>query len=348
MIMRINYIMRWMILFLVLLLSLSVFAAIGQADYAEDDMLEPPGQPSSGPGGSDYAYDEVVKSKHGSFGRRYWIYEPKNSSTGMPESAPLIVFLHGWGAIIPDPYEAWLEHITKKGNIVVYPQYQSSLLTLPKYFVPNAIDAVINAIELLQSEDHVDPELENFAIVGHSMGGLITMNMAALASSGEENYRDLPRPRAVMCVEAGTTDLGDVQSVELGNLSVIPENTLLLVVVGDLAEEQFINDAKTIFNGTDSISLENKDFVTVVSHNRETSPGVWVNLTADHYVPCTIDGETDALDYYAYWKLFDGLCDAAFYGTNREYALGNTSEQRYMGEWSDGVPVKELIVTDYP
>lgn len=54
----------------------------------------------------------------------------------------------------------------------------------------------------------------------------------------------------------------------------------------------------------------------------------------------------DALDFYGYWKLFDGLCEAAFYGKNREYALGNTPQQRYMGQWSDGTPVKELVVSN--
>jgi len=54
------------------------------------------------------------------------------------------------------------------------------------------------------------------------------------------------------------------------------------------------------------------------------------------------------LDYYALWKLFDGLCDEAFYSTNREFALGNTPQQRFMGKWSDGVAVKELFITDKP
>jgi hypothetical protein len=56
----------------------------------------------------------------------------------------------------------------------------------------------------------------------------------------------------------------------------------------------------------------------------------------------------NALDYYGTWKLFDGLTDAAFTGKNREYALGNTRQQRFMGVWSDGVPVKELKVIDKP
>ena len=61
-----------------------------------------------------------------------------------------------------------------------------------------------------------------------------------------------------------------------------------------------------------------------------------------------MDRTLDALDFYGTWKLFDGLIDAAFYGKNRNYALGNTFEQRFMGLWSDGAPVKELIVTDHP
>jgi hypothetical protein len=54
------------------------------------------------------------------------------------------------------------------------------------------------------------------------------------------------------------------------------------------------------------------------------------------------------MDYYSTWKLFDALTDYAFYGTNKQYCFGNTSEQRFMGLWSDGTPVKELIVVDHP
>ena len=48
------------------------------------------------------------------------------------------------------------------------------------------------------------------------------------------------------------------------------------------------------------------------------------------------------------WARSGNLSDAAFYGKNREYALGNTARQRFMGTWSDGVAVKELTVTDHP
>ena len=55
-----------------------------------------------------------------------------------------------------------------------------------------------------------------------------------------------------------------------------------------------------------------------------------------------------ALNYYVIWKVFDGLIDAAFYGKSGNYALGHRHEQRFMGLCSDGVPVKELLVIQYP
>jgi hypothetical protein len=42
------------------------------------------------------------------------------------------------------------------------------------------------------------------------------------------------------------------------------------------------------------------------------------------------------------------LMGCAFDGEWCEYALGNTSEQRFMGTLSDGVPVAEALVTDDP
>ena len=38
----------------------------------------------------------------------------------------------------------------------------------------------------------------------------------------------------------------------------------------------------------------------------------------------------------------------SFANEDCEFALGNTPEQRFMGTWSDGVPVAEPIITDDP
>ena len=311
---------------------------------------KPPAQPQSGPGGSNLTHAEVIVQLRGSGAQAYWLFEPAKPT---PQKGPLIIFNHGWAAMDPSLYKAWIDHLVGRGNVIVFPVYQDSLLTAAKDFTPNAIAAVQNAIHTLQNEPgHVKPQLDKVAIVGHSMGGVISANMAALWKGA-----GLPFPRAIMCVEPGKTwgSLGWIQ-IQLADLSQIPAQTLLLSVAGD--RDQLVNDvdAKRIFNESTQVSSTNKNY---------GKP----SLSADHLAALALgtmprgaeqgnrmtnslhvetNSTVNALDFYGTWKLFDGLTDAAFYGQNRNSALGNTPEQRFMGVWSDGVPVKELKVTTQP
>ena len=295
-----------------------------------------PAQPLEGPGGADYIHNKVISNNYGYDVLQYYLFEPDSPK---PDTAPLILFLHGCGITNPATYSAWIEHIVKKGNIVVFPIYQS-ILTSFKQFTANSIQAVSDSIEELKKENHVRPDLDKFAIVGHSIGGILTVNMAALAVKAS-----LPIPLAIMSVQPGRSLV-----LPLEDLSLIPSHTLLLTVVGDQDSIAGDEDAKNIFLGTPQIPLENKNFIIMIS-DKHGSP----SLKADHFAPfgTTSDADsqdypTDTLDYYCLWKLFEALTDAAFYGENWEYALDNAPQQRYMGKWSDGVPVKELIVTDLP
>ena len=327
----------------------------------------PPSQPQTGPGGRQYAHAGVTKNRYGTGGEEYWIFEPDSPK---PRTAPVIIFLHGWGGMNPLYYGAWLDHLVKRGNIVVYPRYQASLLTPIREFTPNTLAAVKDAVRRLQTErGHVTPDFTKFATVGHSLGGLLAANIAAVASES-----NLPRVRAVMAVEPGITE--SPINVPLADLKKIPADTLLLAVAGDQDTLVRDADAKRIYYESTRIPAANKDFVMLVSDTRGQP-----TLLASHRAPTAMDksydsgegasgapaggpdsvGDTrisrrvrpetmmvNAMDYYGTWKLFDGLCDAAFTGRNREYALGNTPQQRFMGLWSDGVPVKELRVTDKP
>jgi pimeloyl-ACP methyl ester carboxylesterase len=328
-----------------------VLSACGQPRWAP----APPAQPTSGPGGKSYPHGAVTKSLHGRGGRQYWLYEPASPT---PASAPLVVFCHGWTATNPNAYGAWIEHIVRRGNIVVYPRYQSNAFTPMRELLPNAVAAVKNGIGILQTAGHVKPDLDQFAIVGHSVGGALTANLAVAAGAG------LPRTKAIMCVEpAGRTGpLSPGPPME--DMTKIPDDTLLLVIVGDWDDWVGDKTAKWIFSRASQVPDANKDYVILVSdsHGRPS-------LTADHIAPLAFNRSyaqawdldfrpllpsaggargINALDFYGLWKLFDGLTDAAFYGRNREYALGNTPQQRFMGLWSDGTPVKELIVTHRP
>ncbi|MGA1876344.1 MAG: alpha/beta fold hydrolase, partial [bacterium] len=297
----------------------------------------PPEQPLEGPGGQDYFHNKVIKSKYGMGPSGYYIFEPGDPR---PDTAPLIILIHGFTAVTPSAYEAWIDHLVKKGNIVVYPVYQF-IIDASHRFPKNTINATLSAIEELQTGDHVRPDLDRFAAVGHSMGGILAADLAALA---EES--GLPMVKAVMSVQPGVSPMPP-----MADLSKIPADTLLLSVVGDADIIARTKDAKKIYRESTQVPPENKDYIIMSSDRNGRS-----SLLADHFAPVcigTLGGHmpmfgVDALDYYCLWKLFDALTDAAFYGLNREYALGNTPEQRYMGEWSDGTPVKEMIVTDNP
>jgi acetyl esterase/lipase len=333
---------------------------------AHSQTVLPPAQPETGPGSKYYAHSSVLKKRYREGAKEYWIYEP---DAPKPRTAPLIVFLHGWGGTNPLYYGAWIDHLVKRGNIVVFPRYQSSVLTPRAHFIPNTVEAIKDAVERLQnSSGHVRPELNKVAAVGHSLGGVLAASVAALAAES-----DLPPVRAVMAVEPGMTS--EPANVPIADLKKMPGDTLLLAIAGD--RDTFVSDidAKRIYYESTRVSADNKDFITIVTDDHGTP-----SLIANHRAPTAPDpsydnGEDDrtaprasstgeptngsspqstrlpvvnALDFYGLWKLFDGLCDAAFYSKNREYALGNTPQQRFMGRWSDGVAVKELVVTDRP
>jgi acetyl esterase/lipase len=330
--------------------------------------ISPPSQPQTGPGGKQYTHTAVTKNRYGKGGGEYWIFEPDSPK---PRTAPVIVFLHGWGGMNPLYYGAWVDHLVKRGNIVVYPRYQAGLLTPIKEFTPNTIAAVKDALKRLQTEPgHIKPDLNKFATVGHSVGGILAASVAALADES-----NLPRVRAVMSVEPGITD--SPINIPLADLKKIWPETLLLAIAGDQDSLVRDADAKRIYYESTRVPANNKDFILLVTDTHGTP-----SLQASHRAPTAMDksydsgegisgapagspdpiGDTpqisrrvrpetmlvNALDFYGTWKLFDALCDAAFNGKNREYALGNTPQQRFMGVWSDGVPVKELKVTDKP
>jgi pimeloyl-ACP methyl ester carboxylesterase len=286
----------------------------------------------------------VKTSTYGSGELKYWIFEPDSPT---PDSAPVVVFNHGFLATDPAYYIGWIKHLTRNGNIVIFPAYQK-MFTSPGSFTDNAITIVKNALSELESGRHVTPELNNLAVIGHSAGGAIAINVAARAAKA-----GLPALKALILVEASDgSDILQGGMFETDAFSGLP-NTLLLAIVGDkdnIAGSAF--SEKAIKDST-KIPAANKNMIVLHSDDYGTPA-----LKADHIAalaPELPSGDTltdismelwgakiDAIDYYGFWKAADGLIGTAFGdNTMRKYALENSPELRYMGEWSDGTPVKE-------
>lgn len=335
---------------LALALLLAV-AALWIAPARSDDAPTPPAQPKEGPGSSDYTHASMTEASHGEGAEMYWLFLPAEPA---PEKAPVVIFLHGYGVFKAAPYTAWLQHLARRGNIVVFPRYQESMRTPPDDFTTHAA-AAVNAAFALLAEGEMKPDVDRVAIVGHSAGGIVAANLAARAAE-----LGIPAAKAVMCAEPGrSVENPNIREFlekrfHLADYSKIPASTLLLTVAGDADGAVEDRDAKIIFEQAVALPPANRNFVLMRSDDHGKPA-----LTADHFAPTcrrpTDDhagpasklsyGTPNALDYYGFWKLFDGLCDAAFYEKHKIYALGNTPEQRFMGKWSDDTPVKELEIT---
>ena len=333
---------RDLALWMLLLLASAVRAA---------DVPRPPAQPARGPGGSEYAYAHVQARVVRGGAQGWWLFTPADP---LPTNAPIVVFCHGWGALDPKSYRAWIDHIVRRGNIVVWLNYQDSLRTPGAQFLPNAIVGVRAAFADLDAGNaHVRPDFERVAIVGHSAGGLLSAELAAAAAA-----EHLPQFRAVMSVQPGDGSRNGTRpaTIPSTDLSSLPAATLLLVVVGADDHFAFEQPGLHIYDATPQVPPANKNVLELQS-DRHGSPA----LVANHFAPAAPAsasaprehgllvqfehaGAVDAMDWYGTWKLFDALSDAAFYGRERAAALGGGARQTSMGEWSDGVPVTPMRV----
>lgn len=322
----------------------------------------PPLQPSHGPGGAEYVYNGVVAEEVKDGAQGWWLFKP---STPVAKRVPVVVFCHGWGAMNPRTYRAWIDHIVRRGAIVVYPLYQDSLRTPPDTFLPSAIAALKDAFATLQSDTASGADLDRVAVVGHSAGGVLAAEIAAVGAA-----RGLPTIRAAMPVEPGDGSSGDRHraTVPMVDLSQMPPATLLLVVVG--ADDHLAGEALglRIYDEARALPAANRNVLELESDDHGAPALIANHAAASAYAagvaPAqpsalrvriaerlgggTADlrnaGVVDAIDWYGTWRLFDALTDAAFYGTHRDAALGGSPAQTSMGLWSDGVAVKPMRV----
>ena len=304
-----------------------------------------PEQPTEGPGGADYKHQKVIFQDFAPKADGYWLFEPDDPK---PDSAHIVVFNHGYGAYNPMIYGKWIKHIVRKGNIVIYPRYQKNLLTpRPNAFAKNAAKAINDALIELRKEGHIKPIVEPLAIVGHSYGGTISADLGV----NFERY-NIPQPKAIMLVSPGTSVL---KGGRLKTYEGMPADTKLLItlsqhdhVVGNEFGELVFHTAihtkernlirqYTDKTGSPKISAGHNESYSL---DKDFDNGIR-NVTAKRALSVS---KLSALDYNGYWKLFDALLDYTKTGKNKKYVFGNTPEQKSLGNWSDGSPIRSLEI----
>ena len=166
--------------------------------------------------------------------RSYWIFEPDEPK---PEGrAPVVVFLHGWFAVNPGFYGAWIDHLVRDGKIVIFPRYQNDVDTDPQDFLPNALAAIRDALGVLATGDkHVRPDPGRFTLIGHSAGGNLAAQIAAVAADPHAELAGPPGTRRSRC---------PAKSFQRPQpaLSTISASTLMIVMVGE--EDVVVGDLR--------------------------------------------------------------------------------------------------------
>jgi hypothetical protein len=123
-----------------LLLTLAVAGDL----RGSDDPLGTTGGTSRDRVGREPPHRTMKRFEIGVGPRSYWLFEPAEPS---PEGrAPVVVFLHGWFAVNPGFYGAWIDHLVRDGRIVIFPRYQNDVGTMPQDFLPNAVAAIHDAL----------------------------------------------------------------------------------------------------------------------------------------------------------------------------------------------------------
>ncbi|BAU48561.1 hypothetical protein SVA_2009 [Sulfurifustis variabilis] len=274
------------------------------------------------PASSAGSHARVAKQKIGEEGKAAWIFTPDSPR---PSAAPVVVFLHGYRAVNPYAYGGWIDHLVRRGNIVVFPIFEESPRDETDQIVRNAVTGIRQALNQLQKTGPVRPDLARVAFVGHSFGGGMSAQLAAMAQR-----EGLPVPKAILMAQPGWRGS---EGYPAGPLSEIPASVLMLVIDG--SEDQF---AKTR-HGEDILSGARQVPATRKAH-LVLEPGA-PGMLADHYAPLAPhadyqleqktgraarrerlvkrvmdirEGEEDALDRQGFWRFGDALMEAGFRG----------------------------------
>ena len=296
-------------------------------------VITPPEQPATGPGGRDYRFDDVTAVRVGDAPAGAWVFSPNGTSEEERQDLPVVVFLHGFGATDPALYREWMDHIARRGSMVIFPDYQ-----VPGFFGGGQEAYLANTFAgIEQAFAHLGSIPDRAHVVGHSLGAVLTAAYGALAPAA-----DLPPAATLtMVTPGGCRTCGNFGSfgVPLPLDLQIPAGTLVRTVVGG---DDFVGDAdaRAIQAMLSDIPPDRKVFESITSDNHGSPP-----LVADHLFPQTSGtGEsTDALDWYGLWRPFDALMSCADRQRDCELALGDGDDRRFMGTWSDGTPVRPPV-----
>lgn len=244
---------------------LFAFALMFGAMTSLAQAATPPDQPEQGPGGKDYQVSEVVKRAVGSAEEPVFVFHGKNTPS---HGRPVIIFFHSWGGNNPQYFGGWIEHLARKGNLVLFPRFQEVNRTRPIEATANASRMVREALKALADDPEAKPDLNRVVYVGYLAGTIVALDLAA----GAEDYH-LPAPKLIMnLMPGGVAKEGETRGIAMPDLAKIKAETLLITMNGDQEHAPADRISRQIFAGTTAIPATSKLFMRVASDRHGYPP----------------------------------------------------------------------------
>ena len=137
-------------------------------------------------------------------------------------------------------------------------------------------------------------------------------------------------------------------TIPMDNLSDIAVDTLLMVIARDDWDEDEGTYPVPVTAWHSTEHLTNRNFIAVKSDTHGTP-----ELLSEHNsiqtgsVHFWEQNTVDAIDWQGYWRTTEAAINFALYGTDGQYILGDGTDVRDMGQWSDGTPINpKQVVSD--
>lgn len=331
-----------------LLIGLAAVASVAQAAF----WHKPPGEPEQGFGSrAQYITETFQEYQFGTAaeGDQTWYYVPDQLKYG--GTAPVVVFLHGFAAFVPKMYQTHIEHLVKQGNIVIFPQFQkatlSGFLSEAGLFAP--ADQSVWAQRAVVSVDQALAELggivqgDELYLYGHSLGGLIAL---AWQAEGGAAVAAVVLSHPQVNAQEGIPSFVRVflKIIEIPWRDFAPAISAPVVILnGDEDTIATVEQSREILASlTSAPSAE----LYIAQRDRYGYPAISPNHGAplddikglpNHFKIFSITSELDGLD----WRYYFAGLDAVMAGWRQDIPFD-------LGAWSNGRPVKPLLIEKAP
>lgn len=296
--------------------------------------------------------------------QRVYLFIPDQPSPA--NTAPVVLFHHGWQMMNPMNFGALIDHLVRSGHVVIYPVFQENVQTPPSHIIDNAVTANRWALDVLQEEFGLTPAKGQTLYFGFSIGAAIAINLAIDA----EKYQ-LPAADALVLFAPGDAQYiiqeGMTYPSFYDRLQSLPNNLPVLIMTGE-DDAVGLPTARMLAKRLCHIPREHCILYVLPSsshgqrkinagHGSPGAPDSRYNFPIERKrFPKTLQGQhqyersasLNQLDFYGYWKMVDGVTAGLRQGAFPTWVFGyGEPEQLSLGYWDDGSALLSMRIENY-